>query len=521
MFTQAVTRSVLGSLTAAACLFSAGALAQPSFDTAELDTFVDEMMDAYDVPGVGLAVVENGEIVYVRGYGVRDVATGAPVTPATQFAIGSTTKSFTALGMMILVEEGRVDLDAPVTTYLPEFRLADPEATRTVTVRHLLSHSTGLVRTDASTFDRSVTAADLIRDAATTELVGKPGEVFVYSNVNTIVAGEIIERVTGRSWEDFTRERVLQPLGMTTATLSVAELEQQNDVALPHVLDVMDGLQTTDFLSLGADAPAGAINASAAEMARYVQFGVGNGAPLVSRESLSEMHTGQIAAPDFNVTGLVAAQARAVAERPGSVPPALVTDQQYGFYWGVERFLGAKLVEHGGNVTGLTANATLLPEGRSGVVVLANADGANTFMEVVRLHVAELLLGRPGPDVNATLQAQLEVLGQDNASRRADLEAARTYKADKAELTALAATYESLADPEPTRVSVLGGHALRLESGFQSVRFAAELLPLGGDRFIANSEPLVGAVVRFVDGKEGRTVELETLLGAVPLAVQR
>ena len=189
------------------------------------------------------------------------------------------------------------------------------------------------------------------------------------------VGGAIIERVTGRSWANFTRERVLWPLGMTTATLSIDELKQQDDVALPHVLDVMDGLKTTDFLSLGADAPAGAINASAAEMARYVQFGVGDGAPLLSQKSLSEMHTGQIAAPDFNVTGLIAAQARAVAEQPGGVPPALVTEQQYGFYWGVERFLGAKLVEHGGNVTGLTANATLLPEGRSGVVVLANADG--------------------------------------------------------------------------------------------------------------------------------------------------
>ena len=263
------------------------------------------------------------------------------------------------------------------------------------------------------------------------------------------------------------------------------------------------------------------VNASAAEMARYVQFGVGDGAPLLSQKSLSEMHTGQIAAPDFNVTGLMATQARAVAEQPGGVPPALVTEQQYGFYWGVERFLGAKLVEHGVHVTGPTANATLLPERRSGVVVLATADGANTFMEVVRLHVAGLRFGRESPDVNATLQAQLEALGQDNASRRADLRAARTYRADKAELRALAATYESLADPEPTRVSVLGGRALRLESGFQSVRFSAELLPLGGDRSLANSEPLVGAVVRFAQGDEERTTKIETLLGAMPVAVRR
>lgn len=502
------------------CLVLPGAFARPSFDTAQLDTFVKEMMRAYDVPGVGLAVVEDGEISYVRGYGVRDVTTGAPVTPDTLFAIGSTTKSFTALGVMLLVEEGRVDLEAPITTYLPEFRLSDPESTRTATVRHLLSHTTGLVRTDASTFDTSVTAADIIEAAATTPLVGKPGEVFVYSNVNTIVAGEIIERVTGRSWEAFSRERILRPLGMSTATLSVAELKQQDNVALPHVLDVLKGLQPTDFLTLGADAPAGAVNASAAEMARYVRFQVGDGTPLVSQASLDEMHKGQVAAPDFNVTGLIAAQAQAVAARPGDVPPALVTDQKYGFYWGVERFLGEKLVQHGGNVTGLTANVTLLPESRSGVVVLANADGANTFMEAVRLHVAELLLGQTDPDVHATLQAQLEVLGQDNASRRADLKAARSYQPERAELAPLAGTYESLADPKPTQVRVVCDRTLQLESGFQEVRFSVELLPLGGDRFIVNDEPLVGAVVRFIQSEGERSIEIESPLGAVPLAVQ-
>ena len=513
-------RSIFGSLTAAVCLVGSGAFAQPSFDTAQLDVFVNEMMSAYDVPGVGLAVVENGEISYVRGYGVRDVTTGAPVTPDTQFAIGSTTKSFTALGVMLLVEEGRVDLDAPVTTYLPEFRLSDPEATRTATVRHLLSHSTGLVRTDASSFDTSVTAADIIKAAATTQLVSKPGKVFVYSNVNTIIAGEIIERITGRSWEAFTRERILEPLGMTTTTLSIDALKRHDNVALPHILDVRNGLQTTDFLALGADAPAGAINASAAEMARYVRFQLG-GAPLVSRASLGEMHKGQVAAPDFNLPGIFATQARAVAARPEDVPPALVTEAEYGFYWGVERFLGAKLVQHGGNVTGLTANVTLLPESRSGVVVLANADGANTFMEAVRLHVAELLLGRTSPDVNATLQAQLKVLGQDNTSRRADLNSARSYRPERAELEALAATYEGLADPEPTRVSVVGDRALRLESGFQAIRFSGELLPLGGDRFIATTQPLTGYVIRFVEGEGGRTIELETLLGKLPLATRR
>ena len=216
-------------------------------------------MKDYDVPGVGLAIVENGEIVYTKGYGVRDVATRAPVTPDTAFPIGSVTKSFTALGMMVLVHDGLVDLDAPVTTYIPEFKLSNPESTKTVTVRNLLTHTTGLVRTDASTFDLNVTTEDIIRAAATTPLVGKPGETFVYSNVNAILAGEVVRRVSGESWKTFTRERVLKPLGMDAATLSIAALKKQSNIAVPSILNVRRGtLQTTAYLTLRADAPAGA-----------------------------------------------------------------------------------------------------------------------------------------------------------------------------------------------------------------------------------------------------------------------
>lgn len=504
---------------------STAASAQTSFNTAQLDTFVTQMMEDYSVPGVGLAVVENGKISYAKGYGVRDVTKDAPVTPDTSFPIGSVTKSFTALDMMVLVDEGSVDLDAPVTTYIPEFKLSDPESTKTVTVRNLLSHTSGLVRTDASTFDTSITAEDIIKAAATTPLVGKPGEMFVYSNVNTIVAGEIIERISGESWETFTRKRIFAPLGMDTATLSIDELEEQSNIATPSIPDVRNGgLQTTDYLTLGADIPAGAINASAADMARYALFQLGNGAPLLSQKSLNEMHKGQITAPDFNLLGILAdlastAAENSTAENPADVSSSLVTNEQYGFYWAVEDFLGETLVQHGGTVSGGTANVTLLPEQRSGVVILANTESANFFMEAVRLHVAELLLGRSDVDVNATLQAQLKVLGQDNVTRKADFEAVRTYRAKADELNALAGTYKSLADPKPTQVEVTDERELKLESGFQSVRFSTALLPLGENRFMAADSPLTATVVKFTENGKERSVELETVLGTMPIAV--
>ena len=515
------TKRMFSLLVAALCLLYPGAFARSSFSTAQLDAFMTRMMKAYDVPGVGLAIVENGEISYVHGYGVRNVKTGSPVLPETQFAVGSVTKSFTALGIMVLVNEGLVDLDAPVVTYLPEFKLADPVSTQTVTVRNLLTQTTGLTRTDASTFDPTITTKDIIAAAATTPLVGKPGEQFVYSNVNAILAGAIIERVTGESWKTFTRARILTPLEMNTATLSIAELKKQRNVAQPHSLNVLEGVQPTDFLTLGADTPAGAVNANAAEMARYAQFQLENGAPLLSQVELSEMHQGQIAAPGFDVPSMIAAQARQVASKPSTTPPSLVTNEQYGFFWGIDHFLGHKLVQHGGNTTGFTANVTLLPEQRSGVVILANANAANYFMEAVRLHVAELLLGRKSPDVNATLQTQLKVLHQDNASVRADMRAARSYQPKQGELAPFAGTYKSLGSSKPTTVKVIGGRKLELETGYQSVRFTAELLPLGKGRFMGAAEPLTGVVVKFDQGAKERTIELETIPGPVPLAVKR
>lgn len=505
---------------AALWMLFTGVSAQPSFNTSQLDAFVTQMMEDYNVPGVGLAVIEDGKVSYLKGYGVRDVATRTPVTPDTEFPIGSVTKSFTALDMMVLVDEGLVDLDAPVTTYIPEFKLSTPKYTKAVTVRNLLTHTTGLVRTDASTFDLNVTTEDIIKAVATTPLVGKPGETFVYSNVNAILAGEVVRRVSGESWETFTRKRVLRPLGMSAATLTISALKKQPDIATPSTLNVRrGGLQSTDYLTLGADAPAGAVNASATAMARYALFQLSDGAPLLTQASLNEMHHGQVAAPDFNLPGIAAAQARAIAKQPEDLPPSLVTDEQYGFFWAVENFLGETLVQHGGNVTGGTANITLLPKQRSGVVILANADGANFFMEAVRLHVAELLLGRSQPDVNATLQAQLKVVEQDNATRKANLEAVRTYRAKPGGLSALASTYESLADPKPTRVNVVNDRELKLESGFQGVRFSVALLSIGDNRFMAADDPLVGAVIKFTGSAKERTIELETTTGAIPLAV--
>jgi CubicO group peptidase (beta-lactamase class C family) len=305
----------------------------PALDTAALDAYVTRLMRDYDVPGVGLAIVQHGQIAYTQGYGVRDVSTGAPVTPNTQFAIGSITKSFTALGVMLLVQEGKVKLDDPVTKYLPEFKLSDPAVTAKVTVCHLLSHTTGLATNFNAQLDANLIREAIVKSAASTPLHSQPGERYEYNNMNTTIAGFLIERMSGQSWEGFTRQRILTPLGMATATLDVDAMQQTTDFARPHVMDVLKGIQPTSFLSQGGLAPAGAINANAAEMARYIQFQLGdgtvNGQPLLSPDLLAAMHQPRIDAPSENY-GLKAAQAAKAQGLPA--PTNLISDTGYGFY---------------------------------------------------------------------------------------------------------------------------------------------------------------------------------------------
>jgi CubicO group peptidase (beta-lactamase class C family) len=522
-FTTASTTSVLllsTLLTVASAQTSTQISTQASvtLDPKALDRFMAQEMKNHDVPGVGLAIVENGKIIYVHGYGVADVATGRPADGNTQFAIGSVTKSFTALGIMRLVDQGAVKLDTPVIRYLPEFRLSDPEATRTVTVRNLLTHTSGLTRDDTGLLDPDFTVAQVIASAAKTPLVGKPGKTYVYSNVNAILAGEIISRVSGRSWEAFTRDEILRPLGMAKTSFTEAAMKATGNFATPHTLDVLSGLKATPFYALGGRAAAGALNASPAEMARYLQFQLGNGKPLISQKSLNALHTRFIRSDDANVGGLIGRAAAQTAKAKGvKAPPALITNNGYAFFWGTETFQGQSVVEHGGNTDGFTANVSLLPGRRSGVVIMTNNEHADYFIEAVRQHVLQALLGtRPAQDTSAILQAQLRLLGADNVTRKAQIQAARGYKASAQELQALAGPYTSLVGGGAPQVTVTG-QTLRLRADLQGVKFDLKLLPIGDNQFLSNSQPAIGSLLNFARAKSRQTVSLVTAFGNVPL----
>jgi hypothetical protein len=242
-------------------------------------------------------------------------------------------------------------------------------------------------------------------------------------------------------------------------------------------------------------------------MARYVQFQVGdgtvNGKRLLSSDLLAEMHRPQVPAPsvDQGRNAALAAHAQGLPR-----PPSLITNTGYGLYWNTEDFEGHRLAWHDGASPGFTPLTVLVPETRSGAVILTNAHWAGQFNQVLRQHIAELLLNiSPLHDTQQIVESQAKVLGTDNATRRARMAPARTYKADPAALRALVGKYTSVIGEAPSRVSVVDDTRLRLALSMQGATMDVELVPYSRRGFIANSGMVKGWAISFEPAEGGRT----------------
>jgi CubicO group peptidase (beta-lactamase class C family) len=405
--------------------------AADTLDTAQIDTHVKDWMQMYDVPGASIALVRDGDVIYTRGYGVRDTTTQHPVNENTLFAIGSITKSFTSLAVAQLVDAGKIDLDSPVTAYLPDFKLSDAAATRKLTVRHVLAQTTGLesYADDALWYAGQIkTLQEAVDHIQKMALDGQPGEKYHYNNYNYALAGYLVEKVSGQPWADYLRQHILTPLAMDTANTNVSLSKKTNDFAAPHRLDIPEGMQPIPFFSnFPPIAPAGAINASAAEMAHYLQLqlssGLYNGKQIVSQKMLREMHHEQVS------TGT------------GGGDTLSQIGLSYGLGWVVGKLDGETLVWHNGGIDGFYAVMGFLPDRKTGVVVLTNADEliADPFATTVLLGLLEKLSG-----LKETAADTIEkTLGPLVKERQEKLAAARNYQAEPEALEALTGDYIS------------------------------------------------------------------------------
>src|SRR5215475_2135570 len=237
----------------------------------DLDAYVARALKEFEVPGLAVAIVKDGKVVITKGYGVRKLGEPAPVDEQTLFGIASNTKAFTAAALAILVDEGKISWDDPVTKHLPGFQMYDPYVTREMTVRDLLTHRSGLglgagdlMFFPPTTFTREEIIARLRYIKPATSFRSK----YAYDNVLYLVAGQVVAAVSGKSWDDFIKERIFAPLGMTLSNTSIKDLRPGGNFVSPHQ-KVEGRLQPVPYMNLDNTAPAGAINSNVAEMEKW------------------------------------------------------------------------------------------------------------------------------------------------------------------------------------------------------------------------------------------------------------
>jgi CubicO group peptidase (beta-lactamase class C family) len=357
-----------------------------------LDAYVTRAVRDWNLPGLAIAVVAGDSVVFAKGYGLREVGKPDLVDTGTRFAIGSTTKAFVATALGILVDEGKIEWDAPVITYLPWFRVSDPYITRELTVRDLLIHRAGFPNIDQIWTNPGFSSDEIVRRIAPLETVYSFRSGFIYQNVMYAVAGAVIEAASGMPWDAFVRARITQPLGMRATQETLAALEGQPNVAAPHT-NAGGTIRLTRNRSVDAVGPAGSMWSSVDDMATWLRFNL-NGGQLDGRRLVSEATHAEILSPH-----VVAPKSMYPAMQ--IVRPRFFT---YGLGWFLHDYRGEAVAMHTGSINGMNALIGMLPDRGVGLYVLANTGGAE-LRHALMYHVFDLFIGGSTRDWSAELLA--------------------------------------------------------------------------------------------------------------------
>lgn len=351
-----------------------------------LSETMEKLRKDYHVAGMSAAVIRKGKIEECVGSGIRNVAENLPMTEKTVLPIGSITKSFTTLALGMLVDEGKLSWDTPVKEYIPELRLADPEAEEHAAVRDLLCHRTGVPRYDLQVaYCCSGDKKQMLKSLRYLNGSAPFRTKLQYSNQMVSLAGYLVDVLSGMPYEDFVRERIFRPLGMSRTDFEVDSLKKYGDYSAGYVY-ASDTYIEPPYLHLGAFNPAGGIVSCAEDMAKYVLFQLGHGPQLVKPETLEEMHTHQvIGSPYF-----------------WSFPE--VQSAEYGLTWFTDIYRGHRMVSHGGNTNGYSAQLVMLPDEDFGMVVLSNASSTFSVDALGNILADEELGVKEIPDWSARYQ---------------------------------------------------------------------------------------------------------------------
>ncbi|MFC9707080.1 serine hydrolase [Paenibacillus sp. NPDC056933] len=351
-----------------------------------LDHFVEEQLQQWKGVGLAVAVIHKDEVILQKGYGYRDLESKLEVTPNTLFAIGSSSKAFTAATAALLVDQDMLKWDTPVRTYLKDFKMFDPVATERLTIRDMLCHRSGLPRHEMVWYNSSRSREELVNALQYLE----PNEDFrnkwQYQNLMYMAAGYLVGQLKGTSWENVVQESLFNPLGMNSSVFSVDEMQLQPDFALPYMEKDGQNIRIP-FRKIDAVGPAGSINSNLVDMIAWVQFqlkqGQLDGKQLISKEQMATLHRPQMPC-DSPFQG---------TELPVST---------YGLGWFIEPYRGHAMIHHGGAIDGFASQVAFLPEEQIGVVVLSNTNGS-IVPYTTAFNIIDRLLGLEAVDWSSKL----------------------------------------------------------------------------------------------------------------------
>lgn len=325
-----------------------------------LDAYITKALRDWNAPGLALAIVKDDKVIYARGYGVRETGKPERVNEHTLFAVASTTKAMTAACVGMLVDEGKLKWDDPVTKHLPGFQLHDPYVTRELTVRDILTHRSGLSRGDliwyASEYDRN----EVLRRVRFLEPSWSFRSRYGYQNIMYVAAGAVIESASGKSWDDFLAERLFTPLGMKRSNTSTSKLPAMDNVATPHGYQegTLITLKWRNFDNVG---PAGSVNSSVSEMAQWVRLnlnkGIFDGKRILSEKVIEEMQSPQTITQLDSLTKVLTPSTHFLL---------------YGLGWTLMDYQGRKVVRHDGALDGMRTRVAMMPEENLGIVLITN-----------------------------------------------------------------------------------------------------------------------------------------------------
>ena len=464
----------------------------------EIDDYANTVMTTWQGPGMAIAIVKEDKVVMQKGYGVRELGKPDKVDENTLFAIASNTKAFTTASLAILVDEGKLNWNDKVAKYLPEFQMYDPWVTNELTIRDIVSHRVGLdtFSGDLLWYDTTYSTDEMLRRVRYLKPVSSFRSRYGYQNLMYIAAGRIVEKVSGKPWAEFVRERILTPLGMNRTTTSVRDMK--DNFAMPH--NESGGKMRA--LPVGfLDNAIGAVrlNASVADLSKWIRLQLGRGTfegkKIFSEAQSWQMHQQYLARP--------------ISEAASRNNP---TQHFSGVAmgWFVYDYYGRKVINHSGGLDGMFSYTVLIPEENAGFVVLTNSE--SPAFQIMMSKIRDMLVGAPKRDYNAEAVKQVA----DGRSRDSD----EAKKVDAAHVlntkptlanSAYAGTYTSEMYGDVNVVEEKGKLVMRLAP---APNFVADLEHWHYDTFRIKWRPSVNynfprGFVTFTIDKNGKTDQLK------------